>query len=89
VAWVTQTAPDGGDGDIRTGLDFYWTATFRGIHTRHEVFYFWTLPVDTQHMTDTNAPEEFMLDPEDVDLLPMQVQDGETDWTILDPPEDN
>ncbi|GAG90060.1 unnamed protein product, partial [marine sediment metagenome] len=28
------------------------------------------------------------LNPEDITLLPMDVQDGVEDWKILDPPED-
>jgi len=88
MAWKSVGTPDGGDGDNQTGINFYWTETFSGFHTRHEVFYFWTLPIEDQQMTDTQAPEEFMLNPEYIDLLPMEIQDGETDWTILDQPED-
>jgi hypothetical protein len=88
VAWRSIGTPDGGKGDIASGVNFYWAATFDGQFSRKEVFYYWTLPIEDQHMTDTQAPEEFMLNPEEVDLLPMEVQDGETDWTILDQPED-
>jgi hypothetical protein len=96
VAWARVGTPDGGDGDIKTGINFYWTETFDGTFS-HDAsfyswglpaedasFYSWGLPAEAQHMSDTNAPEEFLLFPEDVDLLPTQVQDGETDWTKIE-----
>jgi hypothetical protein len=87
VAWSAVGVPDGGDGDIRTGVNFYWTEVFGGTHGRAEVFY-WHLPLTDQHLLDTRAPEELFLYPEDFDQLPNDIQDGETSWTVLDQPED-
>lgn len=91
MAWSAVGVPDGGDGDVKTGINFYWTEVFNGWYSGHagrtEVFYYWTLPIEEQQMTDTQAPEEFMINPEEVDLLPGEVQDGEEGWTVLDPPD--
>jgi len=88
MPWASIGTPDGGDGDIKSGINFYWTEEYSGIATRHEVFYYWTLPFDDEQLTDTQAPEELFLNPEEFDMFPMEIQDGELDWKILDPPED-
>jgi hypothetical protein len=92
MPWASVGTPDGGDGDVKTGINFYWTETFSGRYIgffgRLEVFY-WKLPVEDQNISDTQAPEELFLNPEDIDFLPMDVQDGEEDWTVLDAPTDD
>lgn len=88
MAWARVGTPDGGDGDIKTGINFYWTEEFNGTFSHDAAFYVWSLPEDIGHMTDTQAPEELLLFPEDLDLLPTEVQDGEEDWTKIEIPDD-
>jgi len=75
--WANESRPDGGD--------FYWTPEVLsdGPHDG------WTMPTDDPFLLDTSNPEELLLDPEDFDLLPTEIQSGETDWTVEDPPEDS
>jgi hypothetical protein len=89
LAWQRISTPDGGDGDIKTGVNFYWTERFSGLHSHDAAFYVWHLPLTDQHISDTQAPEELMLFPSEIDFLPMDVQDGSESWVILDRLEDD
>ncbi|MGW8181745.1 MAG: hypothetical protein ACWGQW_23690 [bacterium] len=45
----------------------------------------WELPDTTAHsghMSDTNNVEELLINPEDMDLLPEQIQFGSTQWSL-------
>lgn len=88
MSWTVLSAPDGGDGDIASGGNFYWQETFSGLHSHPAAFYMWHLPLTDQHISDTNAPEEMLLFPSEMELFPEDTQDGETEWTILKQPED-
>lgn len=88
MTWTAIGIPDGGDGDVKTGINFYWTEVWNARPNRIEVFY-WHLPLDTdEHMLETLTPEELMVKPEDFDLLPADVNaNPPSDWVKLDPPD--
>lgn len=41
----------------------------------------WSLPLEDEHVLNTGSPEDLLLDPEDFDIIPELVQDGENRWT--------
>jgi len=47
----------------------------------------WAFPdAPTQHMGETSNVEELLVDPEDMDVLPTQIQFGFAEWTSDDDP---
>ena len=48
----------------------------------------WRFPSNTQHMQETSAVEDLNVDPEDMDLVPTDIQKGSDEWTIQAAPSD-
>lgn len=40
----------------------------------------WSLPTNDEHLLNTGSPEDLFLNPEDFDLVPEVIQDGQNDW---------
>lgn len=40
----------------------------------------WSLPSEDQHFIETSAPEDLMVNPEDIDIFPAQAQAGMDYW---------
>lgn len=78
-----------------TWLDLFYPEKFPDVWDEETSFYFqeendWGLPLDENlaHLKETANPQEFVVNPEGVELSPENVQAGKDSWTVEEPPED-